>query len=253
MYKSSLILLVLVMLLQSCKSKKEILYFQDAQNSNIEKINYQETKIQPNDILSIIVSTPLPEAAIPYNSQSLGETNFNIEALKLQGYLVSEEHTINFPILGLFSTKDKTIDALGLEVKQRLEDGDHLKDATVNVRLLNAKITILGEVKLPGTFTFTERSITVPQALGYAGDLAITGERKDVLLIREENGKRSITHIDLTKTDWFDTPNYYVKPNDVIVVNPNNTKVKSAGFIGNAGVVLTIASLVLSSIVLISR
>lgn len=254
MYRNSLIMLLIVILTQSCASKKNILYFQNYEEYDIENITYQSSKIQPNDILNILVTSSIPEAAIPYNTKSLnGPGVFDIEALKLKGYLVSKEGIINFPVLGKLSVGSMTIENLEEDIKRRLVEGDHLKDASVNIRLLNAKVTILGEVKLPGTFNFSEQNITLPQALGYSGDLTILGKRKDILLIREENGIRSINHIDLTSVDWIGGPYYYIKPNDIIVVNPNSTKVKSAGYIGNAGILLTIASLVLSSIVLITR
>lgn len=246
---------ILVLLLQSCSSKKEILYFQDAKFHKVEKVVYESSKIQPNDILSIIVTTPIPEAAIPYNIQSLGSQGggVSVELLKLQGYLVSENNSIDFPILGEIKTEDKTIEELESDIQQMLTKGGHLKGASVNIRLLNAKVTILGEVRQPGTFTFTENTITLPQALGYSGDLLITGKRNDILVIREENGIRTMNKIDITSADWFSSPYYYIKPNDVILVNPNTTKIKSAGFVGNAGIVLTIASLILTSIVLITR
>lgn len=248
------VILICCLGLQSCTTKKEILYFQDSSSYNAEDIDYKNIKIQPNDILSIIVTTPIPEAAIPYNIQTLGGPGaFDLEALKLQGYLVSIEGIIKFPVLGSLKVMNKTIPEVERFVKTRLEGEGHLKNATVNVRLLNAKVTVLGDVIRPGTFTFTEQSITLPQALGYAGDLIITGKRKNVLVIREENGFRTMNEIDLTTTNWIKGPYYYVKPNDVIIVDPNSTKIKSAGFIGNAGIVLTIASLILSSIVLISR
>ncbi|WP_241448720.1 polysaccharide biosynthesis/export family protein [Aquimarina pacifica] len=253
MYRNSLIVLSIV-LMQSCASKKDILYFQDAKNYNVENISYQNSKIQPNDILNIVVDSPIPEAAIPYNIKSLGgAVNFDLEALKLQGYLVSQEGGIDFPVLGKLLLGGMIIEDAEKEIERLLAEGGHLKDASVNIRLINAKVTILGEVIRPGTYGFTEQNITLPQALGYAGDLTITGKREDILFIREENGVRTINHIDLTSADWFSGPFYYIKPNDIIIVNPNNTKVKSAGFIGNAGIVLTIASLLLSSIVLISR
>ena len=242
-------------LLLSCANKRNILYFQDAELYNQSSIIYEDMAIQPNDILSIIVTTPVPEAAIPYNIQPIGGGGgaFNIEALKLQGYLVSDAGTIIFPILGEIKVANKNLLEVNQDIKKLLEDGGHLKDATVNTRLLNAKVTVLGDVIRPGTFSFSEQRITLPQALGYAGDLIITGKRKEVLLIREENGLRTMHNIDLTTTRWFDSPYYYIQPNDIIVVNPNSTKVKTAGFIGNASLVLTIASLILSSVVIISR
>jgi polysaccharide export outer membrane protein len=121
------------------------------------------------------------------------------------------------------------------------------------VRLINAKVTVLGEVNQPGTYNFTEQNITLMQALGYAGDLTINGKRNDILLTREINGTRVVTHIDLTSANFMNSPYYFVKPNDLIVVNPNNPRVKNAGYVGNVGTVLTIASLALSVTILLTR
>lgn len=242
-------------LLQSCASKKDILYFQDAANYSSVPLAQVSTLIQANDILSITVSAPVPETALPYNFQSGGGSAVppNIETMKLQGYLVSEEGTIVFPILGNIAVQGKTTSQVALDLKKILENGGHLVNPTVNIRILNAKVTVLGEVNHPGTFTFTEQFITLPQALGYAGDLTINGKRNDILLIRESAGARTITHIDLTTASWMNDPKYAIKQNDVLVVNPNNPKIKTAGYIGNTSVVLTIASLILSSIVLLTR
>ena len=121
------------------------------------------------------------------------------------------------------------------------------------MRLVNAKVTILGEVNSPGTYNFTEQNITLLQALGYAGDLTINGKREDILVMREEDGVRQITHIDLTTSEWLNGPYNFVKPNDVIVVNPNNPKVKSSGFVGNVGTLISVISIVFSTIVIITN
>jgi polysaccharide export outer membrane protein len=131
--------------------------------------------------------------------------------------------------------------------------GGHLAVPNVNLRLINDKVTVLGEVNQPGTYNFTEQNITLMQALGYAGDLTINGKRNDILLTREINGMRQITHIDLTSANFMNSPYYFVKPNDLIVVNPNNPRVKNAGYVSNIGTVLTIASLALSITILLTR
>ena len=126
-----------------------------------------------------------------------------------------------------------------------------LKNPVVVCRLLNAKFTVLGEVKSPGTYTFFENNLTLLQALGLAGDLTINGIRKKVTIIRTENGVQTYGTIDLTKSDWFKSPFYFVKPNDVIIVDPNTAKVKSAGIINNPGNFISILSVILTSIILI--
>ncbi|MDY2587070.1 polysaccharide biosynthesis/export family protein [Winogradskyella aquimaris] len=245
---------LLLILVASCASRKEILYMQDAKDVGNAEINYQTPTIQPNDILKINVETLIPEAAVPYNKGTLqGMQPQNLQVLQLDGYLVSLENTIKFPVLGEISTKDLTTMQLEEDLKQRLVDGGHLLNPKVNVRLINAKVTILGEVNQPGTYTFTEQNITVLQALGYAGDLTINGRRNDVLMTREADGIRKVTHLDLTSAEFMNSDYYFIRPNDVIVVNQNNPRVKNAGFIGDIGTVLTIASLALSVTILLTR
>ncbi|WP_299111153.1 polysaccharide biosynthesis/export family protein [uncultured Winogradskyella sp.] len=238
----------------SCASKKEVLYMQDALTTANGKINYQSATIQPNDILKITVESLVPEAAIPYNkSDGQGMQLQNIQLIQLNGYLVSLENTINFPVLGKIPTSGYTTKQLEDFIKEQLITGGHLSNPTVNVRLLNAKVTILGEVNQPGTYNFTEQNITILQALGYAGDLTINGKRSDVLITREVDGIRKVSHIDLTSAEFMNTEYYFIKPNDMIVVNQNNPKVKAAGFVGDIGTILTIASLALSVTILLSR
>jgi polysaccharide export outer membrane protein len=244
----------ILLLLQSCASKKDILYFQDSTEYISSRIEYTGSLIQPNDILSITVGAKVPETVIPYNFQQLGTNSMsNIETMKLQGYLVSPQGTIVFPVLGEIPVVNKSTSELEQELKNVLEIGGHLLSPTVSIRLLNAKVTVLGEVNKPGTYSFTEQYLTLPQALGYAGDLTINGKRKDIILIREALGIRTIKHLDLTTTDWMNNPDYTIRQNDVLVVNPNNSKVKSSGYIGNAATILTIASLVLSTVILLTR
>ena len=218
-------------------------------------IIYQAPKIQINDILSIQVSTFQPELSLPYNllPPDSNISNVQIESLKLQGCLVSPEGTINFPVLGMLTVAGKTTQELEAFLKTTLEQDSHLLSPTVNVRLLNGKVTILGEVTRPGTYGFTEQNITVLQALGLAGDLTIRGKRKEVLLIREEAGQRSFSTLDLTQTNWFASEFYYIRPNDVLVVNPNTARVKNAGFVSEPATLLGMASVILSMIVLLTR
>ncbi len=245
--------LFFVFLLSSCTSQKDILYFQDAANFKSKPVENSGVMVQPNDILSIMVSASIPETAIPYNLQTGINSTTNIEVMKLQGYLVSPQGTIVFPVLGTISVLHKMTSDIETDLKKQLESGGHLVNPIVSVRIMNAKVTILGEVNRPGTYSFSEQFMTVPQALGYAGDLTIYGKRKDVLLIREAEGVRTITHLDLTTANWMNDPKYIIKQNDVLVINPNNPKVKSAGFVNNTGVVLTIASLLLSTFIIIRR
>ena len=247
------LIFIISLFLGSCASKKDILYLQDSAQYDNSVVQYTSPTIQPNDILKITVGALIEETAIPYNKPLIsGGQNGSIETMQLEGYLVSEDQHINFPQLGLISTANKTVIQLRDELTSLLENG-HLKNPIVNVRLLNAKVTILGEVNSPGTYNFTEQNINVLQALGYANDLTINGKRDDIIMIRETDGVHKITHLDLTSAELLTRPEYFVKPNDVLVINPNSPKIKSSGFVGNTATVISVVSILLSTIILITR
>ena len=256
-----LLLLFISILLSACATKRDLYYFQGADTSGPLKIlstskviQYESTTIQPNDILSVRIGASVAESAEPYNpDNTLNPKSNNIELRKLSGYLVTNEGTIELPILGVIKVVNKTTRELELSMIKLLEEGGHLIKAFVNIRLINAKVTVLGEVNHPGTYTFLEQLITLPQALGYAGDLTIKGKRTDILLIRETAGNRIMKHIDLTATDWMNDSTYYVKPNDVIVVRPNFAKVKSSGIIGNLTSLLSVVSIIITATFLIKN
>lgn len=240
--------------LGSCASKKDILYLQDASENKTTAIDYQVVTIQPNDILKITVSSLMPEASIPYNRISNSRAMVNsIELMQLEGYLVTNEGYINYPILGDIIVENLSAAEIEKKIAMLLEDGGHLSNPNVIVRSLNSKFTVLGEVKQPGTYSFTEQNITILQALGYAGDLTINGKRDDIIITRDVDGIRKIAHIDVTTTNFMNSEYYYIKPNDQIIVNQNNPRVMNSGYIGSTGTILTIASLLLSVAVLLSR
>ena len=241
-----------LLFLCSCVSKKDLLYLQDIQAYKNSEVISSKNSLQENDILKIDVTSLEMNASIPFNKLSVGNNIGNsIQLQQLSGYLVSSGKTINFPILGKISVAGKTTQDLEQYLKELLESKGYLLNPNVTVRLLNSKVTILGEVRNPGTFTFTEKNISLLQALGLAGDLTIDGNRKNIIVIRESNGQRTTTNLDLTSASWLSSLYQNIQPNDVIIVNPNSKKIKSAGLIGNISTVLSIASILLSSIILI--
>jgi polysaccharide export outer membrane protein len=241
----SLILLVIT----SCTTKKDILYFQDHKSNPNTNILYSPPKIQVNDILNINISALNLESVIPFNNQN----DIKNDGVVKQGYLVDFEGNITFPIIGKVKVIDLTTKEVEDNLKTLLESKDLLINPTINVRVTNSKITILGSINGPGTFTYPEANITLLQAIGYAGDLNLKGKRQDILIIREEGGKRTYGHVDLRKTDWFDGPYYYVKPNDVIYINPNGPLVKSAGYITSWTGVLSIFTASLTLYLILTR
>ena len=254
LFKIILILIISIVFLQSCVSKKEMLYMQDIVSYNNTEITFANHTLQVDDILKITVGALMPEAALPYNNVTAGNmVANNIDVMKLDGYLVSQNGTINFPVLGELSVKDKTTQDLENDIKKLLVDGGYLINPNVTVRLLNAKVTILGEVQRPGTFSFTENNISLLQALGLAGDLTINGSREDVVVLRYVDGVQTTARINLTSASFLSGAYQMVKPNDVIVVNPNSAKLKTAGYVGNIGAILGIISVVLTSTLLFTR
>lgn len=253
--KANFLAVLIGCFLSSCSTNKDILYFQDAQIYKETEVAYRTNTLQPNDIIQVNISASLPETAIPYNR--IQGTNINLnntEAMNLRGYLVSPEGYITLPILGKIEVWGQTTTQLEQTLLNMLKTGDHLVDPSVNVRLVNGKVTVLGEVRNPGTFVFLEQNLTVTQALGLAGDLTINGKRNDILLIREEDSKRRITHIDLTTAAWMVDPEFSkIKPNDVLVVQPNKAKVKTAGYIGNVSTLIAVTSTILSITILLTR
>ena len=253
MKKLTIIFLAFIVL-ASCTSRKKIVYFQDIDSTALEDVdNYSDQlEIATNDILNINVRTLNPDAALQFNPQAgQGQQNIRLDILKVNGYLVKKDGTIDFPELGAIPVKGKSTKEVQRFLEKELQD--YLKNPIVSVRVINYKFTVLGEVNRPGTYEIIEENYTLLQALGQAGGLTINGKRKNVLVIRHEDGERIAKRIDLTSSDWMNSPFYFVKQNDQIYVEPNNPQVKRAGFIGNASTVLSALSVILSAIVIIFR
>lgn len=248
------IIVLLLLLLQSCTTKKQMLYLQDLDKYSNTTLNYATTKIQTNDILKINISDLNPLVAAPFNINS-GSTNSesSVEMMKLSGYLVTPQGNITMPILNEIKVGGLTPSNAEIKIKERLINEGYLVNPTVQVRVLNNKFTILGEVNSPGVIPFSEESISLLDAIGFAGDLTYSAIRKDVKLIRELDGKRIVYHIDLTTTSWMSNPDFRIRQNDVIVVTPNKLKVNSGGLIKDPIQLLGIAASLLAIVLIIQN
>jgi polysaccharide export outer membrane protein len=249
--------LIISLLLGSCSMKKDIVYLQDIDLNAKDSVPVVETKIQVNDILSVIVTSDNPGVSERYNLNVVnpnGAQNNNQQQGDglLNGYLVSPEGTITMPVLGKIMVQGLSTSQLETMLTNKLKQENHLVNPIVIVRIMNAKFTVLGELG-PGNFTFREQNINLLQAIGYAGDLKVTSKRKNILVIREENNVRTYANIDVTSKKLFESPYYYVKPNDIIIVNPTGPKIKQSGYITNYGGLLSALSILLSTFILISR
>ena len=209
---------------------KKINYLQDVHGDTTMKMKVnQGIIIQPQDQLSIIVTSRDPKMAIPFNLSvatyySGTELTSTGSSQRITGYVVDNSGNINFPSLG-------SIHAAGLNrwelqdlIKEELADNGLLNDAVVTVEFLNFRVSVLGEVAAPGSYSVTGDKITILQALALARDLTIYGRRDNVQVIREQNGKRQIYQLDLTRSDIFDSPGYYLQQNDVVYVTPSTVR-----------------------------
>jgi polysaccharide export outer membrane protein len=246
-------IIVSFLMISSCTTKRNITYLNGVEkyiNTDISNQKLPYT-IQEDDVLRIEIRSTVPEAAIVYNRISnQTNTSTNLNLLQLEGYPVSSAYTINFPVLGILDVKGTALE-LEKKITKLLLDGGHLVSPMVSVRLLNGKFTVLGEVTKAGTYTFLDKNLTLLQALGYAGDLTIDGKRKNITLIREVDGIRYARKLDLTSKDILDNSSFYIRNNDVIIVNPNYNRIKSAGFIGSPQSIASISSILLSITLLI--
>ena len=233
--KSILMLTVCAWMLAACTSYKNVPYLQDAdvKGTMVAEEPLYDAKIMPKDLLTVTVNTTDPEAAAPFNrtvqtAQNLATSRTSYSQPVLQQYLVSNEGTIDFPVLGQLNVGGLTKSEAESMIREKLKP--YLKEVPiVTVRMANYKISVLGEVARPGTFTVSNEKVNVLEALAMAGDLTIWGMRDNVKLVREDaQGKREIAQLDLTKADIITSPYYYLQQNDILYVTPNKTKAKNS-------------------------
>ena len=230
-FKKTILFFITSILFCSCSMSKKIPYFKGLESSNEEiPVVQNEPIIHNDDMLSIVVSATDPLTVAPFNLPIISYSSPGEEKLSttptMQPYVVDINGEINFPIIGKIKIGGlKKSEAVAL-IKEKLQP--YLKDPIITIQFLNYKITILGEVQKPGTYTISNEHTSILQALGIAGDLTIYGRRDNVLLIREkEGGKKEYIRIDLTQTDVLSSPFYYLQQNDVIYVEPNKTRINT--------------------------
>lgn len=253
-----LLILVGVSLVTSCVSRKKIAYFQDIETLTSNSKIGESITLKPNDLLSITVSSDNLETSQPFNVLAIarplvgGVSNMSLSSTTQEvGYLVDSEGDINFPVLG-------TIRAGGLtprELRENLTEQikEYIKDPIVNIRIMNFTVSVLGEVNRPGTYTVSGERIALPEALGLAGDLTIFGRRDNLLVVREKDGEKTYKYLDLSNSDVLNSEFYYLQQHDVIYVEPNRAQRQSSSFNRNSSIYVSVASLLISVLVLIFR
>lgn len=252
-YKLLLILFIGIFA-SSCTSKKNLTYFSDLPDLTGFKtaiVNAYEPKIQEGDILSINMNSldAASNALFNYGTlENLGgrETNAN---LGKEGFLVGKDGSVNYPVIGKIELAGHTISEAHEILRKELLT--YVKDPIVNIRYLNFKVTVIGEVQRPTTFTVDNDRINVLEALGMAGDMTPYGLRNNVLIIREANGERQMARLNLNESSSLESPFFYLRQNDIVYVEPNATKDPSGE--RTLRIVSTVASVVTALSLLIFR
>lgn len=244
----------ILMMLSSCGSRKNMVYLQP-DSTQISAIYEQYVpKIQPNDILTIVVSAADPRVTTSFNpmsSMSAGNVTQATDLALRPTYTVDENGEITLPMLGKVKVSGLTrIEAME---KIRTDLNVYIKDPGVNINFNNFRISVLGEVARPGSFIMPTERVTILEALGMAGDLTIRGVRENVMLIRENNGQKTVHRLDLTQQSTLNSPYYYLAQNDVIYVEPNKSQINNSKLGSNTNVIISIAGLLITVISVLTR
>ena len=258
--------LLIVPMFYSCTSTKTITYFQGqsavdtARYSTLATIEPSITRIQPDDILAIVVSSLSDESNVLFNFSNTnaltttsfpGSSNGGGGRNQPLGYLVDPMGNVDIPLVGKAKVAGSTLEEAGIIIKEKL--AKYLKEPTVNVRQLNHKFTVIGEVGRPGVYNLLDNHTTLPEVIGMAGDLTVYGRRNNVMLIRTTDNKREVIRLNLTSRQVLDSPYYFIRNNDVVYVETLPGKITSTDrtvqllpiFLGVTSTLLVIVNLLL--------
>jgi polysaccharide export outer membrane protein len=255
-------LLLIILSFLSCNVKKNLVYFQGGDSSKDSTITDQlklntsyNLIFKTDDLIYIDVNSADVESLKPFMKEDLTGGNQvpgYINGISAKGgYLIDFNGNINFPLIGQVKIGGLSRSDATQEIQAKLRE--FINDAIVTLRIQNFKVTILGDVRVPGTYNIPNERLTLVEALGLAGDLNITGVRNNVLVIREESGIKKEFRIDLTKNDIFTSPVYYLNQNDVVYVEPNRAKRNTSIVSSTAGIFISVASLVITTINVITK
>lgn len=246
--------LVVLMIFSSCGSRKNMVYLQPDSTQISTLYEQYVPRIQPSDILTIVVTAADPKVTAPFNPVSTMSTTSMTQQSDMAlrpTYTVDNQGDITLPMLGKVHvggmTRVQAIERIRSELEQ------YIKDPGVNINFNNFRVSVLGEVARPGSFVMPTERVTVLEALGMAGDLTIRGVRQNVLLIREVDGQKSMHRLDLTQQSTLNSPYYYLAQNDVIYVEPNKAQINNSKLGANTNVIISVASLLITVISVLTR
>ncbi len=245
------LLLLVSFLIFSCSTKKEIVYFHDIEElEGYENIMDYEPVIETNDVLRINVSSLNEEVVKPFQPTTQGQQGGGGQSSSLSGYLVDPEGNIQFPVLGAVEVAGKKRSEIQEDLQNKIRN--FVTDAVVDVRIMNFKVTVLGEAGATRV-EVSDGRITVPELIAEVGDISYDGKRQNILVIRETNGVKSYGRVDLTNAhDVFKNPYYYLKQNDIVYVEPTYRTVKSAGFFTSYQGIISVGTTIISLYLLIN-
>jgi polysaccharide export outer membrane protein len=260
----NLLLAASIILLGACSTSKNITYFQDLRpgESELTLAAPVEIKIQPKDKLSILVNSQDPRLTnlfnLPIFTQQIGQEGNTGSSCGVSGYTVDTDGNIDFPVLGQLHIAGMTREEVAAYIKKELQSHDLIKDPVIIVEYMNLSISVMGEVNRPGRYNIEKDELTILDALSQAGDLTIFGKREKVLVLRKENGKQRVYGINLCSGEHlYTSPVYYLQQNDVVYVEPNETKSRQSTVNGNnvrsTSFWISLASLLTSIAVLIAK
>lgn len=243
----------LIFMMSSCGSRKSMVYMQPDSIAISSIYEQHIPTIQSNDILTISVSATDPKATLPFNLMNTFSASMtsNTDLAMRPTYTVDQEGNIDFPVLGKLKIAGLTrVEAIQV-LKEKLSS--YIVDPGVNMNFTNFRVSVLGEVARPGSFILPTERVTVLEALGMAGDMTIRGVRNNVLVIREVNGQKTMSRLDLTKQDILNSPYYYLAQNDVVYVEPNKAQINNSKLGANTNIIISIAGLLITVISVLTR
>lgn len=244
-------LVFLSLLVFSCASRKNVAYYQNIDSLAATMGESFEPTLQPDDLLMILVFGENPEVVAPFNSPLQSNTETTTGSQGGPSYLIDANGNIQFPLLGAIQLAGLTKTQAVTKMTTALSK--YITNPSLNLRILNFKVTVQGEVNAPGVHTIASERITLMEALSLSGDLTIYGKRNNILMIRETNGKKEAVRVDITQADFINSPYYYLAQNDMIYVEPNKTRINGAGVGPNTGIILSAISLLVTVIALTLR
>lgn len=246
----SILAVAFVLLLSSCRTQRELVYISDAERDSAQQIltTYAHT-IHTGDLLYIYVNSEVKESVVPFNQEThieavevnrrnmagiegryMSDTYTRERVRSVSGYLVDDQGFITFPVLGRINVEGMLHDSVATLIQRRLIAGEYVMDPVVTVSPMNFRVSVIGEVRRPRELHITGERLTIFEALAMCGDITLYGQRDKVVVLRENRGLITPIEIDLTKKTLFDSEVYYLQQNDIVYVEPTESRKKQSNY-----------------------